>query len=170
MTFSKLINIKGLNSQYKTNYQSQLIMLTHISLVWIFETFDRFKERDVTEFQPLLEKLDTVFNTRGADEAIRYIKDVRNCIFCYLSGNIDNDSLIGKTKDGLPLVLGDLIPKIRREGVASSLLPALTTILMATRSLSIGGEVNLHTITDPIKDQDLFELTLNKLDVHIKSF
>jgi hypothetical protein len=145
-------------------------MLLHISLAWIFETFDGFKERNVTEFRPLLEKLDTVFYTRGVAEAIRYIKDVRNCIFCYLSGNIENSSKVGKTKDGLPLVLGDLIPKIRGEGFASSLLPALTTIFMVTRSLSIGGNVDLRTITDPVKDQSLCELTLNKLDVHIKSF
>jgi len=54
------------------------------------------------------------------------------------------------TKEGIPVILGDLIPLIRR-GESPALLRVLNTILVCTRALNLGTDANLDPITAPPK-------------------
>jgi hypothetical protein len=102
-------------------------------------------------FGPLLRKMDNVLHARGPMALIKYIKEVRRLYLCYLSGNISTSSTVKTTKDGIPIVLGDLIPDIRR-GVNSSNIRTtrlLTTCLFSTRSLKARNPMDINPIEAP---------------------
>lgn len=65
-------------------------------------------------FRPLLRKLDLVLSTRGSKGLIHYVKAIRTSYLLFLSGEEHRVPGLAITRDGIPLVLGDLIPKLRR--------------------------------------------------------
>jgi hypothetical protein len=76
-------------------------------------------------------KLDTVLHARGPSQLIDYIKELRRLYLSYLAGKPSKSKLVKTTKDGIPIVLGDLIPQIRRGVSASNIRTTrlLTTVL-----------------------------------------
>lgn len=67
----------------------------------------------------------------------------------YFSGNPLRDPLVKCTKDGIPLILGDLIRFVR---VRQYLVIAIIfTVLFSTRSLKIGKNPDTSSITQPCK-------------------
>jgi hypothetical protein len=65
----------------------------------------------------------------------------------YLSGNPINISGVGRTHDGLPKILGSLIPNIRKGG-SPDFLRVLNTVLWSTRYLCLGKKPDISPIQD----------------------
>lgn len=101
----------------------------------------------IHHFVALCDKLDLIMRSRGLISTIKYVKSVRSNLMNYLSGNPLRDPLSKCTKDGIPVVLGDLIPLIRSGH--NRLLAFVLTVLTSTRSLKIKTEPNTETITQP---------------------
>jgi len=136
-------------------YKSGFIRSLSKALEWIRRTF-LYKEGPSLPtcnqlFGPLLHKLDNVIYSRGPSELINYVKEVRRLYLNYLSGSPSTSSAVKTTKDGIPIVLGDMIPEIRRGVVASNLdlTRLLTTILWASRSLKARSPMDLTPIEAP---------------------
>nr|AWY10990.1 RNA-dependent RNA polymerase [Sclerotinia sclerotiorum mitovirus 32] len=106
--------------------------------------------------EALCNKLQTVLNNNGPLYTIKYIKAIRGNFYNYLSGNVLRNSLARSTSDGIPVILGDLIPLVR--GGHKRAIALILTILTATRSLKIQSEPDLTTITQPLKG-DVPDLT-----------
>jgi hypothetical protein len=111
-------------------------------------------------FHLLLKKLDKFERTRGTVELIKYVKDVRLVLWNYLALTPLSNPPKGVkvTKDGIPQVLGDLIPIIRK-GESPEILQILNTILTATRSLSKGHVADISSIIDPTKSSLSYNIT-----------
>jgi hypothetical protein len=95
--------------------------------------------------------MDAVLVARGPMALINYIKEVRRLYFGYLSGNPSKSSVVKTTKDGIPIVLGDMIPEIRRGVTASNIRTTqlLTTCLFGTRSLKARNPMDINPIEAP---------------------
>lgn len=65
----------------------------------------------------------------------------------YLSGNPLRSGVAKCTGDGIPIILGTLIPLIRSRSYR--VIAMVFTVLFSTRALSIGRTPNLETITQP---------------------
>nr|AWY10967.1 RNA-dependent RNA polymerase [Sclerotinia sclerotiorum mitovirus 6-A] len=100
-------------------------------------------------FEALCNKLQRVLNNHSQDYTVKYIKAVRGNFYNYLSGNPLRNSLARSTSDGIPVVLGDLIPLVR--GGDRRAIALVLTILTATRSLKFISEPDLTTVTQPVK-------------------
>jgi len=101
--------------------------------------------------------------SRGTVWTILYCKAVRGNLFNYFSQNIlNNDPLAKTTKDGIPVILGDLIPYIRNRSYI--VISMIFTVLMATRALSVGKEPNIESIIAPATMQP------HKLDKNMELF
>ena len=85
--------------------------------------------------------------SRGDRFAIDYIKATRSNLTNYLSGNPVRNSLSRCTKDGIPVILGNLIPIIRSEPYV--ILPMVYSILFSTRPLKLGNSPDTASITMP---------------------
>jgi hypothetical protein len=113
---------------------------------------------------PLLNNLDRIFTTRGSLQLITYVKGCRLALHRFLSGNpVATIHGVKLTTDGIPVIFGDLIPKIRsREGLRVILL-FLNTILFSTRSLKPYAVPDLEPIVKSAsKPFDLDELNPNQ--------
>jgi len=94
----------------------------------------------IARFQPFIK-------SHGPIWTLGYIKNVRTSLLSYLSGSKVRVPGVAVTGDGIPKILGDLIPLVRaRSYLAISLI---LTILYSTRSLKLGGPVNTDSITQP---------------------
>jgi len=96
--------------------------------------------------------MDKVYNNQGPAGLIKFVKLVRTAFLLFLSKEEKGKSVVGikLTKDGIPLVLGDLIPKIRAATSADiKYLQLLSTILWGSRSLKVGRIPNTDPITQP---------------------
>jgi len=94
----------------------------------------------------LIMRLHRLLKDRGEKFTLSYIKDVRLSLLGYLGGRITPTS-VSLTKDGIPKILGSLIPYIRND---SYLVIAMTlTVLYSTRALKLGGPTNTDSITQP---------------------
>lgn len=92
-----------------------------------------------------------MLENNGPNYTIKYIKAVRGNFYNYLSNNVLRNPLARSTKDGIPIVLGGLIPLVREGNMR--LIALILTILTATRSLKIISEPDLDTITQPVKGE-----------------
>jgi len=77
----------------------------------------------------------------------------------FLSGNPEKAEGVRCTKEGIPLVLGPLIDEFRR-GPCPATLRMVNTILFSTRSLKIGKDANLNTITGDLKIEHLPNISI----------
>jgi len=102
-------------------------------------------------FGPLLTHLSRIQCTRGNVFLILYVKSLRSATLNYLSGNRSKIEGIATTKDGIPIILGDLIPVIRESDSPEhgNVLPFLSTILHSTRTLKTGTSADVTTVTQP---------------------
>lgn len=71
---------------------------------------------------------------------------MRTGLLAYLSGKPVRLKGVKTTRDGLPSILGSLIPHIRREA-SPDFLRMLTTILWSSRALSLGKSPDISPIT-----------------------
>jgi len=94
-------------------------------------------------------RLQKVLEHNGYKYTILYIKAVRGNLYNYLSSNPLRNPIAKTTKDGIPLVLGDLIPLIRSGH--KRVIALVLTVLTATRSLKFKDEVDTSSITQPVK-------------------
>lgn len=133
------------NKHKKSNF---IIRLERV-IGWLSQAFGSRLPWPVEVFTPLLQKLDLVLSTRGPLELIRYVKATRGQLLNYLSGSRERVSGVKCTHDGLPCSLGDLVPLIRQTEMPGEILPFLWTILMSTRSLKCGQDLDLTPIVGP---------------------
>lgn len=106
----------------------------------------------IQDYQYLFTHFTRVLSTRGPLSFIDYIKGVRTALLLHLSGEFPDKRVNGirVTNDGIPLVLGPLINKIRR-GYPPALLRVINTILFMTRALNLGRSPDILSITGPTK-------------------
>jgi hypothetical protein len=105
----------------------------------------------------LCNKLSTRLKSRGIKDTIKYIKSVRGNFYNYLSGNILRDA--GSPcygEQSFPSILGPLKKYVDDDNY--NVIRIILTILTATRSIKIKGEVDTSTITQPVKG-DVPDLT-----------
>lgn len=91
--------------------------------------------------------IDLVLKTRGQKNGIIYTKQLRLALMNYLSGNRIKPPMIATWKDGIPKVLGPLIPYIRDSDYR--VIASTFTVLSATRALKSEVNPDLSTITQP---------------------
>jgi len=104
--------------------------------------------------EPILLTLDRILYRNGEMAYIKYTKSLRLAFYGYLSGNESSKEGVRCTKDGLPVVLGDLISRIRRSDSLEEILRVVSTILTLSRSLKPVTYPDITTITRPGKYQE----------------
>jgi len=103
----------------------------------------------LTDLLPLLHTLDRVWTTRGKAGFVTYVKELRRAFYGYLSGNSEAKGGVRCTSDGIPVVLGNMIPRLRRAEGATETCRLLTTILVVSRCLNTGSSPDITSITSP---------------------
>ncbi|QUP79368.1 RNA-dependent RNA polymerase [Albatrellopsis flettii mitovirus 1] len=108
----------------------------------------KVNHQEFLQIRKLITSLSLIHNSRGEEFLILYCKEIRMVLMNYLSGSpITTSKLIRITKDGIPTILGDLIPTIRKSP-SPEILRMLFTVLFSTRSLSIGTKVDTTPISN----------------------
>jgi hypothetical protein len=97
----------------------------------------------------LTNRIVSLVSTRGDAFALSYLKDARVAYLSYLAGNPMRKSTVKLTSDGIPCILGALIPYIRMATPPADMLRMLNTILWASRALNLGRLPDISPITGP---------------------
>lgn len=116
---------------------------------WILVCFDKQGSVPMELILNLIRRLEISYQSKGVHWFILYTKSIRGNLMNHLSGSSSRFPLSKTTKDGIPLILGDLIPIVR--GRSYLAIAMIFTVLFSTRSLSTGLEPDLTPITDPYK-------------------
>lgn len=116
---------------------------------WLTKFYYLSQPGILTDVLPLLHTLDRVLATRGPKGFVTYVKDLRRAFYGYLSGNCDSKGGVKCTSDGIPVVLGNMIPRIRRSEGATETCRLLSTILVISRCLNVGTSPSITSITSP---------------------
>jgi len=103
----------------------------------------------VSACNKLITRLQDLNEHKGQQWTLEYMKSCRVILLSYLSGKPVRLSGVAVTGDGIPKVLGDLIPIIR--GGSALAISLVLTVLYSTRSLKLGGPVDFASITQPCK-------------------
>nr|UVX28917.1 MAG: RNA dependent RNA polymerase [Ustilaginoidea virens mitovirus 1] len=98
-------------------------------------------------FEALITRLEKIESSRGQAYLVDYCKALRMSLMNYFSGNPFRPSEVKHTRDGIPVILGPLIESVR--GRSYRVIAMIFTILFSTRSLSIGKDPDIQTITQP---------------------
>jgi len=101
----------------------------------------------VKHYDTLIGKLTLVKESVGVVQFLKIVKSIRSNYINYLSGNPERDLLTKCTKDGIPVILGELIPIVRGGGSFNKYL--ILTLLYSTRSLKLRPEPNTLSVTQP---------------------
>ena len=130
------------NLRYKTMiklFKSLPKIITWISVVF-------YKDTDFMPTHSLIKLVkDLSINTRGDGFTLLFVKSIRCNLANYLSGNPARDPLSSCTKDGIPIILGDLIPWVRRKSYV--VISMIYSILYSTSSLKLGTKPDYASIT-----------------------
>lgn len=124
-----------------------IFRVTRKVVTWIFQSFNLRISGQMRHYIDLLLRFDHLNKSRGAIATVSYIKDCRTMLLRYLSGNPVRIKGVRSTKDGLPTILGDLIPMIRK-GESPASLQILNTIMFCTRALRLGRNADISPIID----------------------
>jgi hypothetical protein len=127
------------------------------TVTWLVTAFRLELSRPLEDFRTIVLSLDKILVSQSPTGLVLYCKEVRLCLYRYLSGKPIKSKLIGLTKDGIPIILGPFIPQIRLGSISADSLRLLTTIFCATRALSLGKEADFS----PIIDASSYELPSN---------
>lgn len=114
---------------------------------WIVLSFKTEESVPVSALVQLVEDISRIQENRGVKGLIVFVKATRSNLLNYLSGNSMRDPLSACTKDGIPKVLKDLIPFVRRG--STIVISLILTILMSTRSLKSKADPDISSITQP---------------------
>jgi len=137
------------NHKHPLNKYQEVMTFTLKVLTWLpgFPGSQALKD-----YLTLSRHLTQVAKTRGVLAMIDYVKSVRLALLHYLSGEYPGKKVYGVkvAKDGLPLVLSPWRCKLESRQVSDNpwVIRALTTILYATRALSVGKNIDTSSITD----------------------
>lgn len=131
-------------------------------VTWILTCFDKQGTVPLESLSMLIHRLSKIWQTRGTEFMILYYKDARGNLMNYLSGNPERLLLCKTTKDGIPLILGDLIPLVR--GRSYLAIAMIYTVLFSTRSLKTGKVPNVESIVAPYTGD------LNDISRHMSQF
>lgn len=151
------------NFKRKFSFKTKFIQWVYKVLCWISIDILSMRHQDLEKCLPTLRKLDRIIYSRGNIGGISYIKDVRNIYLKYISSgglpdmDIHQSTKISITQDGIPRVLGDFIPIIRRSVIPETelidedqrSLQLLNSLLWCTRSLKSGVKNDTSTIEAP---------------------
>lgn len=118
-------------------------------VIWIVKSFKFDCSIPVTPLIKLVERLEAVSTAKGDLGLILITKSIRSNLLNYLSSNPERDSRTATTHDGIPTILGDLIPLVRRKSYL--VIAMILTILFSTRSLKINSDPDTDSITQPWK-------------------
>jgi hypothetical protein len=147
---------------------TQMYYIVSRMIRWLIQ----FSKPELVQYQPyldvLLHRLSKIHKSRGNKDFIRYNKIIRTNFLNYLCGSGSIDKSVRVTKEGIPLIFGDLIHILRKGSYPVSLLQMINTILFCTRSLSNVGTIvpDLSPIVDGPKNLE-YPLYVEK---HIKTF
>nr|DAC76946.1 TPA_inf: RNA-dependent RNA polymerase [Entomophthora muscae mitovirus 7] len=119
-------------------------------VTWIFQEFNLKISGRMSDYIDLILRLDRLLYNRGALETLKYIKGTRTAYLAYLSGKPVRVKGVRTTKDGIPVILGDFVPKIRK-GPTPAMLQLINTILFCTRALKLGRTPDFSPIINPPK-------------------
>nr|QXN75384.1 MAG: RNA-dependent RNA polymerase [Grapevine-associated mitovirus 9] len=128
--------------------KSNLFPLTLKVVKWILRVYNLRYPGRLDSLSALTNRLHTMSTTRGIEETVSYIKNVRTAYLNYLAGNPVSIKGVKQTRDGLPVILGDLIATLRRSP-DPVFLRLVNTILFATRALNIGRTPEISPIVRP---------------------
>jgi hypothetical protein len=154
------INVEKIITHHNTMKNiSKLINMSSLVLCWIKRNMD-FSCPTLSEFDPLLDHLRSVYTTRGKSALITYIKGLRGSLMNYLSGNTIKVPGVGITKDGIPKCFGPLIPYIRKidHPYHYSVLRMTFTILSIGRAMKDTPRPDYEAITHPFKGVEGYKL------------
>lgn len=107
----------------------------------------------------LCKRLSTRIKTRGVKDTISFVKATRNNFYNYLSGNplrVEGSKCFGSPS--FPSILGPLKKYVDDENL--NVIRLILTVLTASRALKLKGEVDMSSVTQPIKG-DVPDLTQN---------
>jgi hypothetical protein len=118
-------------------FKTKFIQWVYKVLCWISIDILSMRHQDSERCLPILRRLDKILYSRGNTGAFSYFKKVRSVYLKYIStgGKPSTDIHevgISLTQDGLPKILGDFIPIIRR-----SIVPETELVLSDQRSLQL---------------------------------
>jgi len=113
---------------------------------WMFLAFPLETPKAKQAMLALIYRLESLEKSRGLRWTLDHIKGTRQCLLAYLSGKPTSIPGIRLTSDGIPVILGALIPYVR-SGSDNRLLAYLTTILYASRALKLGKDPDIESIT-----------------------
>jgi len=135
----------------KQNLTSKRIDITKFAKVvtWLCLTFKSDVTMPVNHLVSLVSVLERVQENRGTRGLISFNKSMRSNLLNYLSGNPLRDRETAVTEDGVPVLLGNLIPYIR--GRQYKVISVVLTILYCTRSLKTKPEPDFEPIVAPFK-------------------
>lgn len=131
---------------YLTTMRKLFLNLPKV-VTWLSLTFIVGDSIPVSEVEKLVTRLHVLYLSRGERFLLSYIKDVRSDLLNYLSGNSIRSGNISLTSDGLPKILGSLLPKVRGRSYRN--IAMILTVLYSTRSLSIGSPTDISSIVSP---------------------
>jgi hypothetical protein len=150
-------NKNKIKDKIKFKFKSRFIQYIYKVLCWMRRIY--FLKGDIKPslltshqlFLPLLTKMDNVLYARGPKNLIIYIKEVRRLYLNYLSGSPSTSKVVKITNDGIPVILGNLIPILRIQDTSSYICTTqvLTTILWGTRSLKTKNPMDTKPIETP---------------------
>jgi len=100
--------------------------------------------------------------TIGLRSTVSYFKELRQCFTRYLSGNKHTPSeyrfRIGVTNDGIPKIMGVMIPKLR-EGINPSELRVIMTYMTFGRLIELQEQnIDVCSITTPPKVNNVIDI------------
>jgi hypothetical protein len=130
---------------------SSMLSFTRNCLTWLSRSFETGFICNLKDFDQVSETIRGLEKTRGTLFALSYLKAVRNIRLSYLSGEpkLDMKVKVKLTRDGIPVILGPWIPKIRSKSISSFERRFILTILYCSRALSLGKNPDLSTIESP---------------------
>lgn len=153
------IHSKGKVHKEPYTFKTRFIQWVYKVLCWISIDILSMRHQDSERCLPILRRLDKILYSRGNTGAFSYFKIVRSVYLKYIStggspGPEIREVGISLTQDGLPKILGDFIPIIRRSVIPETelvisdqrSLQLLNSLLWCTRSLKSGVSLDTSTI------------------------
>lgn len=135
-------------SIFNVKFKKELFLLTFKVVRWLCSSTGG-TSLPLHHYEALCIRLQDIYDKNGPLYTIQYIKAIRGNFYNYLSNNVLRNPIARSTSDGIPVILGDLIPLVRGRHMRAIAL--ILTILTCTRSLKIKIDPDLSTITQPIK-------------------